>query len=96
MIVAVDGLLILTGVDSGDCGLGLLATPLASVEPAVEDACCVSKSSRGVGNCKAGRSGLLNVGQLVQRGWTTDEGANYRRLGPRAEDGRSKVQASDR
>jgi hypothetical protein len=69
MIVAVDGLLILTGVASGDCGLGLLATPLASVEPAVEDACCVSKSSRGVGNCKGGRSGLLNVGQLVQRGW---------------------------
>jgi hypothetical protein len=69
VIAAVDGLLILDGVASGDCGLGLLATPLASVEPAVEDACCVSRSSRGVGNCKGGRSCLLDIGQLVQRIW---------------------------
>jgi hypothetical protein len=65
--VAVDGLLMVDAVASGDCGLELLATPLASVEPAVEDACCVSRSSRGVGNCRGSRSCLLDVGQLVQR-----------------------------
>jgi hypothetical protein len=67
--VSGDGLLMLDGVFPGDCGLGLLATPLASVESAVEDACCMSRSSRGVGNCKGVRSCLLDVGQLVERVW---------------------------